>query len=197
VRPITPGRIPGYEKEPPPNEEDDRRRRRVKTGVGHVGAVCPRKSAGVHSAALGGRSDGAVGPGEVGAPCRRRCAGRLTQWAREAASARADERHDRRAAAARARCGRDVLQSPASALSTPHKGSHRAVAGALLARPGAGRLRAGAARPLGRRRAAECERHPAAQGDVASAIRRVATARPEPREARISLGRRDLREGRP
>jgi hypothetical protein len=42
VRPITPGRIPGHEKEPPPTAEDDRRTSRVNAGMGDARDVCAR-----------------------------------------------------------------------------------------------------------------------------------------------------------
>ena len=41
VGPITPGKIPGHEKEPQPNAEDEWRTGRVKAGVGHARDVRP------------------------------------------------------------------------------------------------------------------------------------------------------------
>ena len=95
-----------------------------------------------------------------------------------AAPTRVDERHHHRASAARARSGGALCESAAAALSAPHAGGRRALAGALPPRPRPRGFRTRAAGAAGRGRAALGELAHAAEGDVAGAVRRVAAPRP-------------------
>src|SRR5665213_403450 len=157
--------------------------------------VCARAGAGTHPTTPGGRSGGVAGAGEVGATCGAGCAGGLAQRAWETAAARADERHDYRAAPTRTRHGGAFREPTPPIVPASHTGSERASAQALPAWLGAWRFRARAARALGRRGAALGELARAPQGDVAGAVCRVAGARSLRREARLPVGRRGVREG--
>lgn len=142
---------------------------RVKPGLGDAGDVRSVAGARVHPAAVGGGSDGAARARQVGASGAGLGAG-VSERSRQAASAGVDERYDHAAAAAGAGFGRAVREPAVAAVQASYGGAGVAVAGALPARPGGGRLRVGPAGSAGGRGTVECVVDRAVEGWLAGRV---------------------------
>ena len=88
------GPRPGHERRHPHERAAHSQVIHVKPCVGARGRVCLRARATVHPSAVGGSSHGVGGATEVRPAGSGGCARRVPQWARQAAAARADARHD-------------------------------------------------------------------------------------------------------